>query len=276
MLGLSLAEVFLILLFLLLLATIGYSTLAVEEMEVAQEEIDRLSREIEDTKNRAEAAENERDALTDQLAGAKRLLGNIIGKEGAGELIAGQQEKIEQLEAKVDQLTPMAKLGHEVYAAARTAGVKPGDVPEIIAILAQAEDTINDLESQLSEVTEERDELLERVEWQAEDKGQYPPCWYVRVNEADGKQRERALYIFDVRISDKGIFVKDIPAPTPEYASQKVNLPFNRSALNKDISFDEFIKNFTPLKDAGDHKQVQKYSCKFYVKVWNATTSVES
>ena len=172
-------------------------------------------------------------------------------------------------------LLKMASLGQEVHNAAQQAGVNPGDVPEIIASLAQAQNTINDLESQLAEVTEERDELLERVEWQAEDKGQYPPCWYVIVKEADERQRERALYIFDVKISDKGIFVKDISAPTPEYASQKVTLPFNRSALNKDIRFDEFIKSFTPLKDAGDHKQVQKYSCKFYVKVWNATTSVE-
>ena len=92
----------------------------------------------------------------------------------------------------------------------------------------------------------------------------------------NGKPRERPEYIFDVRISDDNIFVKDIPAPTPEYASQKPTLPFNRKALNKSIGFGEFVKSFKPLKDAAENGQVQVYPCKFYVKVWSATTNIRS
>ena len=50
--------------------------------------------------------------------------------------------------------------------------------------------------------------------------------------------------------------------------------PADRST--KSLSFGKFLKSFQPLKDAADNKEVQVYPCKFYVKVWVATTSQES
>ncbi len=151
------------------------------------------------------------------------------------------------------------------------AGFDTSDVPGIIADMAQAQSTIEDLQSQLADAKKGMYELRRQLEVLG--KGQHPPCWYKIVTRRNGKPRERGLYIFHVNIFDNNVFVKDIPAPTPEYALQKPALLFNRSALNKNISFGEFVKSFKPLKDAGENRKVQDYPCKFYVKVWEATTS---
>ncbi len=153
------------------------------------------------------------------------------------------------------------------------AGFDTSDVPQIIADMARAQSTIEDFQSQLADAKKEIHELRRQLEELGEEKGQHPPCWYKIVTRPNGKPRERGLYIFHVNISDDHVFVKDIPAPTPEYVLQKTGLPFNRSALNKNISFGGFVKSFMPLKDAGENGKVQDYRCKFYVKVWEATTS---
>lgn len=302
--GLSLAELFLILLFLLLLAAIAYSAIVDEEMDEALATNNQLSKkkaaadaravaageardEFADKLAQAEKAHDElvgklaqaekvRDSLAAKLAKTEKVLGNIIGDDDPLDLIVDLQGKVDKLEAQRDQLTNDAELGGKVREAAREAGISPRDVPNAISDAAQAQSTIINLQSQLADAEKERDILRERFEAAADEKGQYPPCWYVIVTPPNGKPRERALYIFDVRISDDNIFVKDIPAPTPEYARQKPTLPFNRKALNKKISFDEYVKSFKPLKDAAENGEVQAYPCKFYVKVWHATTNIRS
>ncbi len=313
-LGLSLAELFLILLFLLLLATIGYSAIVEEEVDQlraansmlektkqalnkaratndqlagekadamakvggAEAERDALRNKLTTLESQVGGAEAERDALRDKLKAADEALGNVIKAEDIQDLIVGLQERIDELEAQVDQLTPAAELGDEVREAAREAGVNSSDVPKIVADAAQAQSAIEGLKSQLADLEKERDALRDKLAALAEVKGQYAPCWYAKDTQPNGEPRERPLYIFDVRIDDDSVFVKDIPAPTPEYASQKPTLPFNRGALNKSLSFGKFLKGFQLLKDAADNKEVQVYPCKFYVKVWVATTSQES
>ncbi len=291
-LGLSLAELFLILLFLLLLATIGYSAIVGEEVDrlraanstleetkqalnKARATNDQLAGEKADAVAKAEVAEKARNALADELAAAKEVLRNVIKPEDPQKLIVGLQER-DKLKAQVDQLTPAAELGDEVREAAREAGVNPSDVPKIVADAAQAQSAIEGLKSRLRDAEKGRDALRDKLAGLAEAKGQYAPCWYAKDTGPNGEPRERALYIFDVRIDDDSVFVKDIPAPTPEYASQKPTLPIDRGALNKSLSFGKFLKSFQPLKDAADNKEVQVYPCKFYVKVWVATTSQES
>lgn len=146
-------------------------------------------------------------------------------------------------------------------------------VPEAVSGAARSKGKITSLESELTDAKTKGENLLKRLQKAVMDKGQYPPCWYKTVEGKNGKLRERPLYIFDVRISDDNIFVKDISAPTPEYELQKPKLPFDRSALNKSIGFGKFLKSFQPLKDAAENGKVQDYPCKFYVKVWDATTS---
>jgi hypothetical protein len=90
----------------------------------------------------------------------------------------------------------------------------------------------------------------------------------------NGEDYEKALYIFDIRISDDNIFVKDIPAPTGEYQSQKEQLPFDDTALNRRLDYNEFVPAFRALKLAGHNNEVRNdRRCTFYVQVWDATSS---
>ena len=81
------------------------------------------------------------------------------------------------------------------------------------------------------------------------------------------------MYIFDIRIADQDIFVKDLRPPTPVYQEQKQRLPFDRRALNRPLDDKEFVTAFQPLKLAGENRGVRKdRRCTFYVAVWDATS----
>ena len=240
-LGLSLAELFLILIFLLLLFSIGYSFLVSEEMnrlaaanekyaginealDKAKDEITRLDEAVASGNARAERSEKERDDLADQLAEAQPLLGNLLKEGDPQNLIVSLEKKITKLQKKNAELS----------------------------------------------------ESLDKLSALSAEKGQYPPCWYVKEKWPSGRDRERALYIFHVRIFDDGVLVKDIEAPTAEYARQKPTLPYDREALNRKLTFDRFSAGFRPLKAEAEARKVQDYRCKFYVKVWDETSNIRS
>ena len=104
-------------------------------------------------------------------------------------------------------------------------------------------------------------------------KGQDSPCWFRPAKRANGEPYERPTYIFHIRIADERVFVQDIPAPTPVYQEAKRRLPFDRGALNRSLSDDEFVTAFQPLKLAGDSREVREdRRCTFYVAVWDATS----
>ncbi len=104
-------------------------------------------------------------------------------------------------------------------------------------------------------------------------KGQDSPCWFRPAKRANGEPYERPTYIFHIRIADQGIFVQDTPAPTSAYREQKRRLPFERRALNRWLGDEEFVTAFQPLKLAGENRGVRDdRRCTFYVAVWDATS----
>lgn len=104
-------------------------------------------------------------------------------------------------------------------------------------------------------------------------KGQDSPCWFRPAKRANGEPYERPTYIFHIRIADQGIFVQDTPAPTPAVRERKRRLPFERGALNRWLGDEEFVTAFQPLKLAGENRVVRDdRRCTFYVAVWDATS----
>ena len=90
---------------------------------------------------------------------------------------------------------------------------------------------------------------------------------------APGQASEKALYIFDVRITDDHIHVRDVAVPHAKYGKQKRELPFDRNALNRPLEDSEFRAAFLPLKEAGENNRVREdRRCTFYVRVWDATS----
>ena len=104
-------------------------------------------------------------------------------------------------------------------------------------------------------------------------KGQDSPCWFRPAKRPNGEPYERPTYVFHIRIADEGIFVQDTPAPTLTYREQKQRLPFDRGALNRWLGDEEFVTAFQPLKLAGENRAVRDdRRCTFYVAVWDATS----
>ena len=275
-LGLTLAEIVILIIFILLLIISVFLTQRDERLAKLDRDLADKSRQTillqEQIKLLKEFAPGEEnfDELFNKLVIKRQETEEL--KKRVAVLIERHRTLVEKANALESELRAAKTQRDQVAEALARQGLDMSD----IADMAQAQSMIEDLQSRLDGAKKEIHELRRQLEELGEEKGQHPPCWYRLVTRPNGKPRERPLYIFYVRISDDNIFVKDIPAPTPEYVSQKPKLPFNRSALNTRLSFGEFVKSFKPLKDAADNKEVQAYSCKFYVKVWDATTSKKS
>ncbi len=275
-LGLTLAEIVILIIFILLLIISVFLTQRDERLAKLDRDLADKSRQTillqEQIKLLKEFAPGEEnfDELFNKLVIKRQETEEL--KKRVAVLIERHRTLVEKANALESELRAAKTQRDQVAEALARQGLDMSD----IADMAQAQSMIEDLQSRLDGAKKEIHELRRQLEELGEEKGQHPPCWYRLVTRPNGKPRERPLYIFYVRISDDNIFVKDIPALTPAYVLQKPKLPFNRSALNTRLSFGEFVKSFKPLKDAADNKEVQAYSCKFYVKVWDATTSKKS
>jgi len=290
-LGLSLAELFIILIFLLLMAMIGYTASREEELQEYEEELKQRiddqglaeadAAEAEQAANEArdelskvskalEQANKEKDEAQERADKAEETLGNIIEDDDPIDLInqlTSENEKLtkdnEELQDKLTTAAPDAEIGKQVKETADELGVDPNELIKLTK-------GVSVLNEEISQLEKEKEGLEEALSG----KGQYSHCWYRMAKRKNGKDYEKALYIFDIRISDDYIFVKDIPAPTDEYQSQKEELPFDRTALNRNLDYKEFIPAFRALKLAGHNNEVRNdRRCTFTVQVWDVTSS---
>jgi hypothetical protein len=341
--GLSLAELFIILVFLLLLTIVGY---AVNTEQALMEKEELLAAQVvgkRNAENEAEASRNQVKGLEDKLVlvrsegmrivremdelekRAKMAEGRLhaLIKDGdpnelivaLREIVIQQIDKTNELQdslitiapivnigRKIEKLsqesrlspnnyiadfqkqkkkiknsltemaqlrdalisaTPAAKIGEQIQKIARDFGVSTAD-------LINSTRKIEGLKQHLSNLKGEAKALKETLD----QKGQDSPCWFRLAKRSNGIVYEKGLYIFDVRISDRHIFVKDIAAPTAEYQKQKELLNYDRAALNKKLRFVKFSRAFRSLKLAGVNKEIRSdRRCTFYVRVWDATNS---
>jgi len=261
-LGLSLAEIFIILVFLLLLTLIGLGELW-REAEEKIVTIEGLNDNLENTNSKLErenvSQQQEINELKDNLSEAqdnKNFYDRIIGDEDPAKLIEQKNVVIKKL---VDTINKYE---------ARLASIEDKFSDNIDKLQKQLE--------QLKKVLQEKEKQLTYIaQTQEHGKGQDSPCWY-KLDKKDGQWREKPLYIFNIRIYDNHLFVKDIPAPNKFYALQKKSLNFDRTKLDKNISFNSFLRAFEPLKKSGHSGKVRDRRCTFYVGLWNETTNDEA
>ena len=278
-LGISLAELFIILVFLLLMTMMGYATSENDErveyadslqttdelkdkLAVAEERVQQLESAIVDNNTdindlivQIKQIKAEANELKDKLAVAEgraqqaesRLESAIMDNN---DLIVAKDKEIKQITAERDRLQDrlttaesFAEIGKQIQQIAQEKGMSPD---ELIAKIKKGE--------------------MDRL-------GQDSPCWYSMAKRLNGEDYERPLYVFDIRISDDSIFVKDVPVSAPEHKKQKEALKFNRTALNRELNYKEFEPAFLPFKAAGENKKIRyDRRCTFYVRVWDATS----
>lgn len=191
------------------------------------------------------------DSLSSHVAELHKRIDDILDPE--------QQDQLRRLQRDLENLR---ERNQELLDSVDS----PPTLKEAIEEAQAMRKTIAALENEKRTLMLERDTI-------ADQKGQDSPCWFRMATRPNGESYERAVYLFHVRIDDKSIFVKDIEAPTSQYAVQKSRLRFDRESLDRYLTNEEFIQAFTPLKEDAENRKVRlDRRCTFYVMVWDATS----
>ena len=310
-LGLSLAELFTVLVFLLLLVLGAYVLIQDETLarkdSLVNDQRDVLVTLVGGDSGTIEAAlpadlqrmetrealmrmggENRR--LRDQLS-AKRPDAEQIDDPGLSKDLVPAEEFKRQQDA-IDALTHTTAVMRErirqLSDPARESAIE--ELEAQVAELKRSHDTllrrldappnlrdalqkVDTLGAEIARLERENASLRRERQLTEDLKGQDSPCWFHPATRTNGEPYERAIYLFDILIGDEDIFVHDVPAPTPEYREQKSQLLFDRDSLNRYVTDDEFVKAFEPLKTAAENRRVRlDRRCTFYVAVWDATS----
>ena len=301
MLGLSLAELFTVLVFLLLLVLGTYSLLQEDTLN-QKDSLVRAQRDVlvevlghegsviepalpEELSSGEEGApepeEEESGGLSDDLAQQQQSPTRQVHAESAERLqealdalthrTAAMQKRIQDLEDP-DRESVIGELEAKVKELQRANEILSSFV-DGTPRLREALDKVKDLSDKLESLQDDNEALRGEVASREDLKGQDSPCWFRPGIRENGDPYERATYIFDVLIDDEHVLVADVPAGTAEYEQQKVELPFDRDGLGRLLTDDEFIRAFEPLKHHAESRKVRSdRRCTFYVAVWDATS----
>lgn len=257
-LGLSLAELFLILIFLLLLVAIGAVQFLEEEKLVLEEE---------------------KEELHDQLIAIYEQVGDEITVEVFGEFIERTSDyqktldKIESLEKEREKLRDeLVKKEEEIEKAEK-------EVEKAEKEAEKAEKEVEETKSELAEANEENEKKEQVIGgYEKAGRGQNPPCWYVEVPDGDGGLRQKHVKIFDVIIKDYSFKVtwNDISKNYTEAEVRKGDetaLPYvNPAFFNRDLREDKFTAIFSDFREVADKKLIHDYKCRFMVNVRDQTS----
>lgn len=113
------------------------------------------------------------------------------------------------------------------------------------------------------------------------EKGNNPPCWYKAVPADKGGMRERPYYTFHMAVFDDAIIVRRVLVPPgnaaddngPLYTVEAEQLGLADMPYETALSNESLIEYMKPFHDAGKNARVRSYSCTFFVKVWDETST---
>lgn len=261
-LGLSLAEIFLILLFLLLVAAMNIISAANEEERKTQEVIDQMS------------------SAVDQMSILKRELELAGIKTESPDFVTELIESIEQGRASQSVQPIIDALAEKEV----TSDVIANLVEEVRNSISEnsTENLSEIFEKTENELRDENRELIDKIESLGAAKGELPSCWFVVVDRA--KDPEKEIKTFDVKITDSMITVLRSPSideirendPTANFGVDTYRPEYPDQYLGRPISYTEFQNVFQSFYHAGEQRQVQPYRCRFFVNLWDQTSNKDS
>ena len=310
-LGLSLAELFLVLLFLLLLASFGITSLLKEEQVELQNKIKNIQKDLSVIKD-------ERDDLKDQLSVIASLLGNeiedidplflenLIKKAGESKSL---KDQLDSLSTELGELKNKLENVKKIESLIDNEGLTAKNIQDMIEDnrnIHELDKLNSKLKSEIEELTKAQEDLrkelqgkelqiaglklqltdkdiaINKINEQLEasnDKGKNPPCWFRRVKDEKagvGATRQREVKIFDIKIIDDGFFViehDNDKTPRPIDFGNVENLPeISSKYLNTKLSAQTFLNVMKPFALAGENKKIQPYECNFMVDMYDYTS----
>ena len=262
-LGLTIAEIFVLLVFLMLLALLGvnrYWNESVEpwkdimekrkpeEVEEALKQPNELQDEIEQLNKDIEELEKEKERLQERIRTLVDREGTV-GKrlDETKRLLAERETALEEAERAIEALTLENLRLKDIDDELRKENVALGDKIRVFG------------------------------------KGITPPCWYQRVEETNpitkADWRERPYYLFDVVIREDHMEVERTPIPEGSaeddqgkpYAEEAKALNLDAIPYGVPLTNGEVRKVMRRLFELGKASQVRTYSCIFHVRVWDET-----
>jgi len=276
-LGLSLAEVFIILVFLLLLALIGMGAYWEEaQMDILVQEgvMNELDEEKIKLVIRNSKLQKELDGQEEEIKKLNDVLGSVqeqhnnpgseITNQDPQTLLANAEKRLTVLEQNYNQIKDILEDTKKQHAEQLKKRKEEN---------AKRKQKLKELKEALKQGKAKLAATIKKD--QTSGKGQDSPCWFKR--ETRNPEWEKPIYIFHIRIFDNHVFVKDIGVPA-EYkgAMEELKKVFDRTKLDKKITFKIFLRAFKPLKEAGHSKKIRDRRCTFYVGLWNETTNREA
>ena len=271
-LGLTVAEVFILLLFLLMLAFLA----------LAQEWENEAYLALTETQLRERLKEAEA-ALEDVQHVVEKFEESMSERRGTSIKVPSQVETLGGLE-----------LG------ATSASLDPAEarLPPHLRVLPNQVETLMMEALRVPELADERaeppgpgelrpEEAAERLSRDLRvlrEKGHNPPCWYQKVPDGKGGTREKPYYTFNVEVLDRGMILRRIPTPpggaaddedSPDltYAEEAAKLPFDRIPDGVVLDDAAVARYLRPIHDAGKEERVRSYSCIFWARVWDMTSA---
>ena len=254
-LGLTIAETFILLTFLLLIALLGLVQRDEPLPEPGTANSPRVwvrPEEIETLVNAAEAARK--------------------AEEKAEQARAAAERERDQAHEKAEQ----ARKAEEKAQQARAAAERERDQAHEMA--EEAGKAEEETEQARAAAERERDQARRNLALLRR-KGENPPCWYHIVSAGEGKTREKPYYVFNVAIYEDSIELA--PRTPPEggasdddggpYADEWKRLRIEELPYGKELSDKEFTEAVSNLVAQARNQRVRTYECVFSVMVWDKT-----
>ena len=268
-LGLTVAEIFILLLFLLMLVFLVLS------QEQRAREREQLVREREQAQELARLTEF-RDTWEESLMGIETPEEIVTLRRLRDDIRNDSEISTETLLQRVEE----ARQQQAVAERERQAVVEENR--RLREQAADRQDAIDDQTRQFEQLREQNLQLQRLAEEQRilREKGQNPPCWYEVVDDGRGGTREKPLYIFDVGVFDQHMLVRRLRAPDGgafddselTYVEEAEMLPLRHVRFDEPLTDAQLVEDLYPLFETADQAGVRSYSCMFFVRVWDQTS----
>ena len=230
-LGLTVAEIFILLLFLLMLVFLVLS----------QEQTEQIAQQEQDMRELQVFRETWQEPLAgietpEEIMALTRLRDSIAGSQGnETEQLLEQLVKAEQERQTAETERQKAVVENE----------------RLLAESTRQQEALDEQQEHLEELQQQNERLHEVAEEQRilREKGQNPPCWYETVPAANGGTREKPFYLFEIAVFDEHMVVRPSPVPPGgatddsdrTYAEEAAMLPLEEIRYGAPLSDNEVV-----------------------------------